>query len=475
MNGLQVFAARGIAGALAVTALGLSGARADRIVLRGGGEIKGVVLPADPEHPDLVSVLTRTASRPLELTKKQILRVESQDDELRTYLIKRDAAAQTGEAQFELAEWCDQAGLTGPALVHYRAAVTLSPELEAAHKKLGHVYHNGRWMTIDERRQAQGLTLHKGKWVTPDEKEAMDAKSAFSTEQDAWFRQLKVLRKKLYSNDARQAQEAESQLSAIREPAAVAPMLKVFGGDDVPVRVRIAQIVAAIPGDDSREALLRLLLNEPDIDVRERVLHELSTLKDAETIPRLIHALSTKNPAVVGRAAWALAQLDAKTAVPKLIPVLIKSESKWVVDPSATSGGGIGATFGSVEGMRSVPGGVGGGAVSGGATGGVNAGFAGGASIPVITGPVVGPGAVAYGATSVPYGNFAGLNVGANPNRPNAQLVRNHYPNEEVLEALRSLTGVDFGYNTAAWRRWVATSFRPEADQAAPERRVPQP
>jgi hypothetical protein len=46
------------------------------------------------------------------------------------------------------------------------------------------------------------------------------------------------------------------------------------------------------------------------------------------------------------------------------------------------------------------------------------------------------------------------------------------YRNAEVLGALERLTGQHFGFDLAAWRRWVNTSFRPEPE---PARQVPQP
>jgi hypothetical protein len=46
------------------------------------------------------------------------------------------------------------------------------------------------------------------------------------------------------------------------------------------------------------------------------------------------------------------------------------------------------------------------------------------------------------------------------------------FQNTEVLAALVKLTGQDFGYDGAAWRRWLRTSFQPEP---VPAKRVPQP
>src|SRR5262245_9169807 len=53
---------------------GVRNARADRIMLRGGGQIRGKVVP-DPKHPDRVTVLTETGKTPLRFQKPQVLRV----------------------------------------------------------------------------------------------------------------------------------------------------------------------------------------------------------------------------------------------------------------------------------------------------------------------------------------------------------------------------------------------------------------
>jgi hypothetical protein len=462
----------GIAVALGAAFAVSPAAHADHIALRGGGSITGAILPADAQRPEILRVQTRTSAQPLEVRKAQVLRVDSVDDDLREYLVKLAAVQATAESEFELAEWCESSSLSGPARRHLQRAIELNSEFAPAHAKLGNVYHDGRWMTLDERRKAQGLVFYKGRWVLPDDKRQLEAKTALVAEQESWLRQLKLLRKKLLSNDRAQAQQADQQLSAIRDGLAVVPLVKVFGEDPEPIRIRLAQTIAAIPGDDSLEALIRLLLTEPVQEVREETLRELELRKDSKTIPRLVKALEMKDPVAVGRAAWALATLDAVSAVPNLIPVLVKTEKKWVVDPTVgDDSGGINATFVSPNGMRAIPANAGG-VAAGGATGVVGPGYATGGSLPVLTGPVVGNGVAAYGATSIPFGSFTGLSNGVNANKPNAQLITQVYQNEGVLQALRDLTGMDFGYDIKAWKQWLGSGFRPNT---TPERRVPQP
>lgn len=103
-----------------------------------------------------------------------------------------------------------------------------------------------------------------------------------------------------------------------------------------------------------------------------------------------------------------------------------------------------------------------------------------GSTLGLLTPPVVGPGVVAFGATSVPfvtpYGGGSSLSAGggsvSGSRGPVPKLVPYSYQNVEVLAALVKMTGRDFGYDIPSWRRWVTTSFRPDP---VPARRVPQP
>ena len=132
--------------------------------------------------------------------------------------------------------------------------------------------------------------------------------------------------------------------------------------------------------------------------------------------------------------------LNAVSEVPKLIPVLISSEIQTVWVPAEGSQGlGLGGGGGYSMGNRSI-------------------------SIPVLTGPAMAPGAIAFGATSVPVSSYAGgFNVNMNATQgPTPQLVEVSHRNVEVLTALMKLTGQDFGYDIPTWKRWLSTTYRPD-------------
>ena len=123
-----------------------------------------------------------------------------------------------------------------------------------------------------------------------------------------------------------------------------------------------------------------------------------------------------------------------------------------------------------------------------GASGGPAFGFGGGPSIPVLTGPAVAPGAIAFGAQAVPIfqyrGQGTGMAVGSvggvtapvpAPPVPRQVVRQYQHRNVEVLSALERLTGTNLGYDISAWNRWLRTEFRPPAEEQRPARQVPQP
>lgn len=435
-------------GTIALIAAGVAvpEAWADRILLRGGDELRGIVLP-DPGSPGKVLVQTEKGTTPVAFAAAQIARVIRVPGPLDEYFARRENVEPTAEAEYGLGLWCEEAGLTGLAEIHYRRAVEWDKSYAPAHKKLGHVLHEGRWLSVDEVRVAQGLVKHKGRWITPEEKARLDAGAAFTADQASWIRRIKTYRRALDSEKPEARHRARQDLMEIREPAAVAPLVQFLAGDG-PL---LDQILGAIPGPEALNALVNRILIEVEPEVRLGALEELTRRDDAgEAAPLMVRMLKHRDMAVVGRAAWALAGLNEVSAVPKLIGVLVRVQQQVVMVPTDGGQAGGGPNMGFTS---------------------VGPGFnAGGLSYPVYTSAAVGPGVIGIGAGTPPL--FNGLSIAGPPRPPQPQLVRYVQRNDAVLEALVRLTGVDFGFDIPAWRAWLASTHRSET---VPTRRVPEP
>jgi hypothetical protein len=445
-----------------------SPALADRIQLRGGGQLRGKLLPVK-DHPDQLSFIGETGKAPMILKKERILQVTPEKGPLDDYLVLRDKERTTPEAELELGTWCDDHGLADLARVHFEAALKLDASFGPAHEKLGHVFLGGRWLNSDELREAQGMVKFKGKWITQEEKERKDAVAALAAENAAWSRKVKALREAYLAGPMERSRDAERRLLAIREPAAVSSVYKQLGEDPLEnLRSLAARVLGAIPGVEAGKALAHRLLDETDPEVRETTMTELIRHDDPDVVAMLVRALRSTNSEVINRAAWGLGRLNALAAVPRLVPALVTVEYQTVMttDPvNSGAGSNFGLSSTSIGSATGVP---------------FSNGFATGTNLPVLTGPAVAPGVVAYGVTSVP-GGYAGLSNGASfsfgpdggsPRGPTPKVVAIEHQNVEVLAALNKMTGRNFGFDVVTWKRWVTTSFR--IDQG-PTRRVPEP
>jgi hypothetical protein len=434
--------------------------RADRITLRGGGQIRGKVLP-DPQHPDRVKILTESGKTPLSFQKTQIVQVVAEPSILDEYLSRRAKMAASAQANYELGLWCEEHKLKDLAELHYEAALSHDPYYESAHLKLGHVLVGDRWISGDQLREAQGLVRYRGQWISKEEKEKRVAAAAKSEEQSAWARRLKLLRQSLvYGSDDRR-RDAEQQMMEIRDPLAVIPLLEVFGGEGPSLRILLDHVLERIEGPEAGAGLVKHLLLETDLDVRQATMAALAKRNEPGVVAGLVQALGSKDPSVINRAAWALGQLGAVTTVPKLIPALVTFQYRFVMPPvQGWPSGNAGGSFGSVSPMS----GLGGYPLNGVRTyGGV-------------TPPVAAPGAVAYGATGIPTPMLPGATLnaggGGGPREQMPRIITLRFQNVEVLATLVKLTGQDFGFDVPAWQRWVSTAFHPDP---TPARRVPQP
>ncbi|WP_435018874.1 HEAT repeat domain-containing protein [Tundrisphaera sp. TA3] len=426
-------------------------ARADRISLRGGGEIKGKVVP-DPARKGMVQLIG-FQGKPLEFRREQIARVVPEPSVLDEYATLRAQPRTTPQEEYDLGVWCEEHKLADLARAHFEEVIRQDGEFGQARAKLGHVFSDGRWLDHDAQRMAEGLVKYQGHWLTVEEKEKREAQAAFSTEARSWSKRIGKMLDTYRRGPEDRSRDAEAALLAIREVAAVGPIARGLGNDPEPeVRGLAARVLGEIPGPEASRALVSRLLAEADEPTRRAIMAELARREPDEVLPGLARALQSNQTEVINRAAWALAGLNAVALVPRLVPALISVEYQTVMVPDPTVGSGP--------------------APSGFYVGG-------GPSIPITTPAVVGSGSVAFGASSIPASALGGFGVnlggggvgGPRPMLP--KLVPYERRNVEVLSALVKLTGQDFGYNIPGWKRWVATSFRNPA--AVADRHVPQP
>jgi HEAT repeat protein len=186
---------------------------------------------------------------------------------------------------------------------------------------------------------------------------------------------------------------AIQEIRGISDPLAVQPLVDALLAEPVQrVRGLYLEALGRIPAPDAFVALVTVALDHADPETRIAAVERLRLVGPHLALPPLVAALAGGDNPRVNRAAEALGRLGVSAAVEPLIGALETEHATVVSDGRA-------------------------------------------------------PGSTS--ATFTPAGG--GLSMGGGPKKVKVRL-----RNEAVLEALIALTGVNFQWDQAAWRAWLA-------------------
>ena len=211
-----------VVGALAV-ALPLV-ASADEVYLRSGGRLSGVVVERRAEGI-VVDVGPGRVTLPASLVTRVV-------EGTPAFALFRERAARLSDADVRgwlaLGAWARDHDLLTQSTQAFEHVVAIDPGNAIAHRELGHVVVDGRWMTSDEGYRARGYVRFEGGWVLPEERAAMLAERSAM----AQARQAEIeAEARAREADARaRAAEAEArQAEAAAAPADGIPLSMTYG------------------------------------------------------------------------------------------------------------------------------------------------------------------------------------------------------------------------------------------------------
>jgi len=412
-------------------AAGARTASADFITLRSGGEIRGELQSEAKsiglnspgkarlgQPGDVVSIRTLSGAL-VAVGKADVESVVRRRMVLEEYETLRRAAPDTLEAQWDLAEWCRQKSLPKERESHLRAVVAIDPENVAAHRGLGHTKdRQGHWASQDEVMTARGYVKYKGKYVLPQELELMQQDERISEAEKGWFKRVRTLHLWLDGDRADRQADAVKQLKEIRDPDAVPALSKYFKSvPNADQRMLYVEVLTRIIGDKPVPALVLQSLWDESKDIRNASVAGILQKDVGKALPYYLRALKNGLNIIVNRAGDALGQLGNDTVIPQMINALVTRHVYTELVPD----GGVGAT-------------VGGGMVQSGQS------------------PLPANIELLLAAGQLPMG--VQVNYPATPVRMKEITYEKDERNASVLEALNQLTGQDFGYDEATWRKW---------------------
>ncbi len=251
---------------VAILALSLP-ASADVVHLSTGGRLEGEVA----DLGDRLVVTLRSGKT--EVDKAKVLRVEKKPVPWIEYARRRETleweeaggGVSPATRRWQLARWCLEAGLRAEAIEELRAAAARDPDHEATRaslQELGLIEHQGRWLTADEKKVADGFVLHEGRWIPFEDYIAR--------------KEERQAREELRRHHLR----ARDLIKAWRDPGKREEAAREFAG--IPPFARVRPL-----GDHLRDR---------DRDVRRFVLEQLREIKDLGMGPYFFVA-SLEDPA----------------------------------------------------------------------------------------------------------------------------------------------------------------------------------
>jgi len=165
----------GLAFVFLVALLGAFPAAGEVVHLKNGRHLEGEVLAVEGGK-----VSIRTALGTLSLPESMVERIDGTESLLE--MVERTLArlpAGDADGVFELARQCRDRGATTLARTLFERVLEIDSEHAGARRELGHVRHEGRWMTEAEARAARGEVFFRGRLMSAEASEQILARESF--------------------------------------------------------------------------------------------------------------------------------------------------------------------------------------------------------------------------------------------------------------------------------------------------------
>jgi len=366
---------------------------ADTFFIEGGGAVEGRLL----NPGERIRQIETVDGIVLSLDTRQIRETDKGDSEnLAHYKRTVPFMPDTVETHLEIAAWCREKFLKEQEKEHLHRVLELDPNHLDTRRRLGYFRDaTGQWTTTEEVKSAKGYVFSSGKWSMP---------------QEVWIHEQTKQRKEVSSDWKKDLQKIRSSLGdpairrkveGITDPAAVKPLDDLLKKESDPkIRMILIRALSSIGTPEAVRDIAYYAMNDPVEDVRQICLDHIK--RHPDMIPQAGAYFSTflnnqnsdgtfvNPPDKINQAASAIRTIGDTGQIGNLITALVSQHKETIV---------------------------------------------------------IGPGE----RTNVGFGGGGG--TGFSQGQSKQEIIKPSQ-NPEVLEALRRLSGENFGYDQAAWRRW---------------------
>ncbi|MGD0517460.1 MAG: hypothetical protein ABSA26_08000 [Thermoguttaceae bacterium] len=354
------------------------------------------------ENPRKQYVVKVAGEGQITLAASQVEQVLNRRPEEDEYEKIRPAYPDTVEGQWALAEWCRQQKLPIERQTHLKRIIELDPNHLEARRALGYVQIDGQWTTRDEAMIERGYKRYKGSWKLPQEIELLESKTKLESARQEWIQNIKRWRGWLGTDRDAQARENFSNITD--HMAVKALLLNLHGDRSVPAKLIYVEALAKINTPEASMGLAVASIEDPVEEVRQTCLDRLQTAKRPDLVEYYLAKLRDKKSsnATINLVGIALGRMKDPSSVGPLIDALVTTH-KFTI-PKAGGDNSMSTSFGSGGG---------------------------------------------------------GMSVGGGP-----KIISKQFANQAVLDALTAITGQNFAFDQAAWKRWFTAQKKPETIDA---------
>lgn len=313
---------RVLPGVLALLLLAAPPVQGDIFHLRGGGTVNGQLLETRDGHYHIRSVVGI-----VRLPVEEVEQIEPAETPFAEYEQRLAAAPDTPAGQFELATWCEEQGLRAERRKHLERVLTLDPDHAAARQALGYVRVGDLW--VDGRR-----ILERKPRVPDESDQERDPERLARAIQVQWYRHIRAVRDNLLnSSRSSRVEEGRSRIRKINDPLAILPLVEILSTGGPDQRALLVEMLGAFTEDEATMNLALLALIDREASIRRAALSQLKRRGDPRVVAQYREALKTGNAPIIARAAQGLGELGALEAVPDLVEQLTERTNKWIEVP----------------------------------------------------------------------------------------------------------------------------------------------
>lgn len=390
--------------------------RQDEVILHSGQSLFGSVKENRTDKGTELHVQTQSGWT-LILDRNSYLRWKPEPEELATYREIRDKAKWTLEDQLKLAKWCDENRLDEQAERHYRIALEIDPRNETALDELGYVHtRSGEWVNREELKQRLGYQKIGSRWELPEVEQLRKLQEERKAVEVEWKQKVRLMVKKAFRPGRNQPSNYQ-ELLGLQDPRAVPALIEELEEAQEDLR-RARNVAASQLPFNKQQTLIRILCNIPSYESSKRLAKfYLLNQNDPESRDRVIEVLLKREDYQRTLMADFAAALNPQFEI----------DGETVSDPDLNTSRMGRAAYGLEE-----------------------------IGVPFAIESLIRALQVTYTkVTNVQANSAFGGNGSASVNPAGSKRVDSTTREcRQALDALRTFTGQDFGYDRMAWVQW---------------------